>query len=44
MIDPAMEHRHAGRYLALCGSEVLAGSLVEQERGQRQPCREQATS
>ncbi len=39
----AMEHRHAGRYLALCGIEVLAASLTERERSQCQPCREQAT-
>jgi hypothetical protein len=38
----AMAHRHSGRYLALCGAEVLAASLAERERGQCQPCREQA--
>lgn len=39
----ASEHRHAGRYLALCGIEVVAASLTERERGQRRPCHEQAT-
>ena len=38
----AMAHRQAGRYLALCGAEVLAASLAERERGQCQPCRELA--
>ncbi len=28
----AMVHRHAGRYLALCGVEVVAASLAERER------------
>ncbi len=40
----AMEHRHTGRYLALCGAEVLAASLLERHRSQCQPCREQAVS
>ncbi len=40
----AMAHRHAGRYLALCGIEVLAASLAERERGQCGPCRKQAGS
>ncbi len=38
----AMEHRHSGRYLALCGIEVLAASLAEREHSRCQPCREQA--
>jgi len=25
----AMEHRHSGRYLALCGAKVLAASLTD---------------
>jgi hypothetical protein len=25
----AMEHRHSGRYLALCGAKVLATSLTD---------------
>lgn len=25
----AMEHRHSGRYLALCGARVLAASLTD---------------
>jgi hypothetical protein len=28
----AAAHRHAGRYLALCGAQVLAASLTEPER------------
>lgn len=40
----AMEHRQAGRYLALCEVEVLAASLAERERGQCAPCSEQAGS
>lgn len=40
----AMEHRQAGRYLALCGVEVLAASLAERERGRCTPCSEQAGS
>jgi hypothetical protein len=40
--ESASAHRHAGRYLALCGSEVLAASLTTWERGRCQPCREQA--
>lgn len=42
--DPVVEYRHAGRYLALCGIEVLAASLTEPGRGQCRPCREQAVS
>lgn len=38
----AMEHRHSGRYLALCGSEVLAASLTDPGRGRCRPCRELA--
>lgn len=40
----AMQHRHSGRYLALCGLEVLAASLAEREHSHCQPCREQATA
>jgi hypothetical protein len=40
----AMEHRHVGRYLALCGIEVLAASLTDPGRGQCQPCATQAAS
>lgn len=29
--ESAMEHRHAGRYLALCGARVLAASLTTPE-------------
>jgi hypothetical protein len=32
-------HRHAGRYLALCGAAVLAASMTTPERGQCRPCR-----
>lgn len=44
MSDAAMEHRHSGRYLALCGIEVLAASLTDPGRGQCQHCREQVVS
>jgi hypothetical protein len=42
MVDPSVEHRHAGRYLALCGAEVLAASLAEPGRARCRPCREAA--
>lgn len=32
------EHRHAGRFLALCGVQVLAASLTEPARGHCGPC------
>jgi hypothetical protein len=44
MIDATVEHRHAGRYLALYGVEVLAASLVEQGRSRCRTRREQAAS
>ncbi len=31
-------HRHLGRFLALCGIEVLAASLTEPDRGRRPLC------
>jgi hypothetical protein len=31
-------HRHAGRYPALCGRELLAASLVEPGRGRCTEC------
>jgi hypothetical protein len=42
MTDPSAEHRHAGRYLALCGSVVLAASLTEPGRERCQLCRKWA--
>jgi hypothetical protein len=40
----AMAHRHAGRYPALCGIEVLAASLTERHGNQCSSCRERAVS
>jgi hypothetical protein len=40
----AVQQRHTGRYLALCGIEVLVASLTEPERGRCLPCREQVVS
>jgi hypothetical protein len=37
--EVAAEYRHAGRYLALCGSMVLAASLTTPERRRCQMCR-----
>lgn len=31
-------HRHSGRFLALCGIEVLAASLTDPGRGRRREC------
>jgi hypothetical protein len=31
-------HRHAGRYLALCGTQVLAASLIDPGRGWCRQC------
>jgi hypothetical protein len=36
--ESAAAHRHAGRYLALCGAEVLAASMLEPGRGQCLEC------
>lgn len=41
--ESAFEHRHSGRYLALCGAQVLAASLVDPGRGRCQVC-EQVSS
>jgi len=30
--ESAVAHRHAGRYLAVCGAQVLAASLAAPER------------
>jgi hypothetical protein len=39
MTDEAVAaHRHSGRYLALCGAQVLAASLAEPRRSRCQPC------
>lgn len=32
------EHRHSGRYLAVCGARVLAASLAEPDLGRCQSC------
>lgn len=40
----AMEYRHAGRYMALCGIEVLAASLLDPGRSWCQPCQRRAAS
>jgi hypothetical protein len=37
--EVAAAHRHAGRYLALCGAQVLAASLTTPERRRCQMCR-----
>ena len=34
----AMEHRHSGRYLALCGTRVLAASMTDPGRGRCPEC------
>ncbi|MBV9650996.1 MAG: hypothetical protein JO296_12755 [Pseudonocardiales bacterium] len=34
----AMEHRHSGRYLALCGARVLAASLTDPGRDRCAEC------
>ncbi len=31
-------HRHAGRYLAVCGAQVLAASLSAPDRGRCRDC------
>ncbi|HET9254082.1 MAG TPA: hypothetical protein VFO16_02625 [Pseudonocardiaceae bacterium] len=36
----AAEHRHTGRYPALCGADVLAASLTDPGIGQCRHCRE----
>lgn len=40
MADPSVEHRHAGRYLALCGTQVLAGSMSQPPGHRCEPCQE----
>ena len=34
----AAQHRHSGRYLALCGARVLAASLTDPGRGRCAEC------
>ena len=36
--ESAMAHRHSGRYLALCGVQVVAASLTAPGREQCQCC------
>jgi hypothetical protein len=36
--ESVMAHRHSGRYLALCGTRVLAASLTEPGRGRCREC------
>lgn len=36
--ESAMAHRHLGRYLALCGIEVLAASLTDPGRRRCSEC------
>ncbi|MGH3975231.1 MAG: hypothetical protein ACRDS9_18160 [Pseudonocardiaceae bacterium] len=36
--ESAAAHRHAGRYLAVCGAAVLAASLATPERGRCGDC------
>lgn len=38
--ESAMEHRHSGRYLAMCGARVLAASLTAPERARCRSCLE----
>lgn len=38
--ESAMEHRHSGRYLAMCGAQVLAASLAAPGRGHCATCLE----
>lgn len=38
--ESAVEHRHCGRYLALCGAQVLAASLTAPARGRCRACLE----
>lgn len=38
--ESAMAHRHSGRYVALCGVEVLAASLTAPEHSRCGPCQE----
>jgi hypothetical protein len=33
-----MQHRHSGRYLALCGARLIAASMTEPGRGQCREC------
>jgi hypothetical protein len=40
--DSAAAHRHAGNYLALCGTQVLAASLTVQSRSHCGPCQARA--
>lgn len=36
--ESVAQHRHAGRYRAVCGAQVLAASLTAPARGQCQSC------
>lgn len=40
--DAVVAHRHSGRYLALCGVQVLAASLTVRERTRCRPCHRRA--
>jgi hypothetical protein len=42
--ESAREHRHSGRYLALCGVQVLAASLTATDRGRCPRCATWSTS
>lgn len=42
--DTVAAHRHSGRYLALCGVQVLTASLTARERTQCRPCHRRAAS
>ncbi len=42
--ESVAEHRHAGRYLALCGVHVLAASLTASPRAHCGPCVRAAAS
>jgi hypothetical protein len=36
--ESAVAHRHAGRYLAVCGAQVLAASLTAPQRSRCPAC------
>jgi hypothetical protein len=36
--ESAVAHRHAGRYLTVCGAQVLAASLTASQRSQCPAC------